>query len=393
MKYWWGYLIALIFGGFSWGLNQLGEKYNVLVDMLYPYITRELQSFLARWTGSVDILVWQVLLLVLVIVALVILVLLLVSKGNIVRYVGWVLAFASVLMCLHTGIYSVNTYAGSVADDIRLDIEDYTQSDLEAATTFYRDQADGLQSQLTRDVSFQELADQAGSGFDTLVRQRSFSVFAGSREPVKELGWAGLASSLGITGYTCAFTGESAVNPKIPGAILPFTMCHEMAHRMCIVQDNDANFAAVLACEANESPEFRYSGYFMAFRYCYSALYAVDPDAATAIKAGCSTQLLQDLDAYDLFFSENEDEDNKELAEAVNAGYLKLSGSEDAEAPVSANVCDQLVNWYISEHATPEDIGQTQFDPYDETQVDLSGNVHYVAPAATETTQETEAAA
>ena len=58
MKYWWGYLIAAIFAGFTWLLNQFGEKYSQLIDMVYPYVTRELQSILANWTAGTDTLVW-----------------------------------------------------------------------------------------------------------------------------------------------------------------------------------------------------------------------------------------------------------------------------------------------------------------------------------------------
>ena len=60
MKHWWGYLVAAIFAAFSWMLGQLGEKYSQLIDMVYPYVTRTLQSMLASWTGTVDVLVWQV---------------------------------------------------------------------------------------------------------------------------------------------------------------------------------------------------------------------------------------------------------------------------------------------------------------------------------------------
>ena len=83
-------------------------------------------------------------------------------------------------------------------------------------------------------------------------------------------------SSMGITGVTFGLTGEACVNPQIPGVSLPFTMCHEMAHRMCIAPERDANFAAFLAASVHSDPEFQYSDYFMAFRYCYSALSSVN---------------------------------------------------------------------------------------------------------------------
>ena len=79
------------------------------------------------------------------------------------------------------------------------------------------------------------------------------TIFAGSREPVKELGWADMYSSMGITGVTFGITGEACVNPQIPDITLPFTMCHEMAHRMSIASERDANFAGFLACSFNSN--------------------------------------------------------------------------------------------------------------------------------------------
>ena len=396
MKYWWGYLIAAIFGGFSWCLTQLGEQYSELVDMVYPYVTRSLQTMLSTWTGSVDVLVWQVLLVAAIVIALAVLVVVILCKGSVIQYLGWVLAVVSIVFFLHSGIYGLNYCAGPIADDIRLSVDDYTLSDLELATKYYRDKANELSTQVDRDAfgdldfgTFEDLAAQAGDGFHTLTYERSFSTFGGDTSPVKKLGWAEMYTSMGITGFTCFLTGEAAVNPQIPDSTLPFTMCHEMAHRMCIAQEDDANFAGFLACEANSSLAFQYSGYFMAFRYCYNALYAVDSTSASTIKSECTSELLQDLETYSTFFRNNKDETATRLADTVNDSYLKLSGEEDGIASYGA-VCDQLVNWYLNQYATAEDLGEPQFDPFDETQVDLSGIIDYVPPVIEETTEATE---
>ena len=96
-------------------------------------------------------------------------------------------------------------------------------------------------------ADFDALAAMAGEGFQTLVYDHSYPIFAGSTLPVKELGWSDMYTSMGITGVTFGLTGEAAVNPQIPDVTLPFTMCHEMAHRMCIASERDANIAAFLA--------------------------------------------------------------------------------------------------------------------------------------------------
>lgn len=382
-----GYLTAAIFGALTWVLMEFGERFTTLVDMVYPYVIRTLQGFLATWSGSVDFLIWQVLAVALGVLALGGLVIVIVMKWNPISWAGWVLAGVSFVYLLHTAMFGLNYYAGSLAEDIRLDVGRYSVSELTEATEYYRDKANELAEQVKRDgngnVDFSDfyvLAGRAGEGFQTLTYEYSYPIFAGSTEPVKELGWSDMYTSMGITGFTCGITGEAAVNSQIPDVTLPFTMCHEMAHRMCIASEKDANFAAFLACSVHENVEFQYSAYYMAYRYCYSALAtAPSTDAAAAaarVSAGVSDLLKRDLQYYDQFFSSKQDDKATEVANTVNDTYLKTSG-ESAGIASYGKVCDLLVNWHIQQVVLPElTITIAPFDPYDETQVDLSGIVN-----------------
>ena len=387
MKYYRGYLVAGIFAALTWLLMQLGQRLSSLIDMVYPYVTRTLQTFLAQWSSSADFLVWQLLAAVLIAVALATVVLMVLLRWNFFQWLGWVLAAVSVVFFLHTGIYGLNQYAGSIADDVRLEMTEYSVAELADATEYYRDKAAALAGKIQRDEnddpvypSFRDLAIQAGEGFDVMTYERSASVFAGSTLPVKELGWADLYTSMGITGFTFPLTGEAAVNPQIPVVSLPFTMCHEMAHRMCIATERDANFAAFLACRFNPSVEYQYSAYFMAYKYCYNALVAVGGTEATEtaarIKAGEGELLRRDLVAYDQFFASKRNDQATKVADTVNDTYIKTSG--DVAGVLSyGQVSDYLVNWYIQEIVAPTQVEtQQKFDPYDESQVDLSGLPH-----------------
>ena len=271
MKYWTGYLTAAIIGAITWALMQLAGKFTALVDMVYPYVTRTIQDMLATWSGSLDFCLWQLIAVAAAAVLIGTIVLMIVLRWNPVRWLGWVLAGGSALYLLHTLVFGLNYYAGPIADDVRLEVRAYSIEELADATAYYRDRANLLADRMNRDSSgdldfadFETLAAQAADGFDTLVYEHSYPVFAGSTLPVKKLGWADMYSSMGITGFTMGLTGEAAVNPQIPDVTLPFTMCHEMAHRMSIAGERDANFAAFLAAHVNESNEFKYSAYFMA---------------------------------------------------------------------------------------------------------------------------------
>ena len=400
MKYWRGYLTAAIIGFFSWALIQFAQAHTALIDMVYPYVTRMLQTLLADWSSSVSFCLWQFIAIALVVGILTTIVLAIVLRWNLIQLVGWYTALASLLFFTHTATYGLNNYAGSIANDIRLRVTEYSLSELEDATIYYRDQANTLASSVKRDAggdpvypTFQELADQAGTGFDALVYDDNYSIFAGCTLPVKELGWADLYTSMGIAGFTMSLTGEAAVNPQIPVVSMPFSMCREMAHRMSIATESDANMAAFLACYKNPSVEYQYSAYFMAYYYCYNALMEMGTvEAQTAlnrVKSGMNEQLYRDLSAYNKFFTDNQDESATKLVDTVNDAYNKIQNSEQTGASHSA-ICDLLVSWHIQTIVLPSKVVEdtTKFDPYDETQVDLSGIVN--APVQEQETEPTE---
>lgn len=385
MKYWSGYVTAAIFAAITWALMNIGARFTELVDMVYPYVMRTLQIMLAEWSGGVDFVLWQVIVVALAVIVLASVVLMIVLKGNLVQWGGWVLAAVSAVFMLHTLTYGLNYYAGPIAADIRLEVVDYNTEELAEAAIYYRDKANELASQVNRDsngnvdfADFAVLAERAGEGFTALTYDYSYPIFAGCKLPVKQLGWADWYTSQGITGVTVGLTGEAAVNPQIPDICLPFTMCHEMAHRMCIATEIDGDFAAFLACQANENVEFRYSAYFMAYYYCYSALQRTNSVEATAaaarVNGGVSDQLYRDINYYNQFF--------QVPATASGPATRSVATAEPADGtPVTVkdydDVSDLLVAWHIQTVVLPSiAVDERVFDPMDENQVDLTGIVN-----------------
>ena len=387
MKYLRGYLTAGIFGAITWVLMAYGQRFSTLVDMVYPYVTRNLQNILAQWSSQVDFCLWQLLAVALGVLLLCSVVLMIVLKWNVVQWLGWVLAVFSCIYTLHTAAFGLNFYAGPISEDLRLDMSPYTLEELTEATEYYRNQANALATQVPRDSTgavsfrtFEELSKMAGDGFHTLTYEKHYPVFAGSTLPVKKLGWSDMYVSMGITGFSFALTGEAAVNPQAPDVSLPFTMCHEMSHRMCIANERDANFAAFLAASNHSDAQFRYSAYFMAYRYCMAALSTVSSQAAVNARArvdeGVSDYLRYDMAQYDAFYRTRKNASATKAGDAVNNAYLKTSGDASGLASYG-EVCDLLVSWHVQQVLLPSLAEEENpFDPLDKTQVDLTGIVH-----------------
>ena len=101
--------------------------------------------------------------------------------------------------------------------------------------------------------------------------------------------------------------------------------------------------------------------------------------AAARIELDINTHLRYDIKAYDKFFSSHKNQFFTDVADLVNNAYIVSSGDENGTASYG-QVSIYLVNWYLTEYNTEEEAPEFLFDPYDETQVDLSGIVNAVIP-------------
>lgn len=389
MKYWIGYLVAAIFAVISWFLIQFAQAHTVLIDMIYPYMSRMVISTLAKWNSGGSC-VWQNILLVSIIVSAVLLVVLaFLFRWKVIRWIGWGLALVSFVSMLNVGLYGLNAYASPLADDISLEVSDYTVAELHEAAVYFRDKANELSTQVSRDEkgnvefgTFQEMSEKAEEGFRVMTYDRAISVFAGSTEPVKEQKWF---CKEGDSGITVALTGEAAVNPKVPEVCMPFAMCKEMAHRMCIYSDVDGNFAAFLTASNNSSVDFQYSAYLMAYYYCIETLESIPTSTAKAsasqTQAGVSQLFSDDLEDCRKFYGK--------ASEKTNNVVTTEEAPEDEEESVVTfssytSSTDLYVSWYIQNFIIPvHEEEEVPFNPYDSTQVDLTDIVNApTAPAA-----------
>ena len=80
---------------------------------------------------------------------------------------------------------------------------------------------------------------------------------------------------MSITGYSgmyFALTGEAMINIQMPGAFMPATVAHELAHQLGVFAEDEANFVGILACITSGNPTFEYAGYMSGLNYLLSAL-------------------------------------------------------------------------------------------------------------------------
>ena len=85
-------------------------------------------------------------------------------------------------------------------------------------------------------------------------------------------------AALDLAGFYSPWTGEALVSPNLSAAALPFTACHELAHRLGIADEGVANIAAWIACRQSGG-ELADSAALWALRYAMAELRASDEAA------------------------------------------------------------------------------------------------------------------
>lgn len=381
-----GIIVAAVFGALTVLLQQLAQRYSLLLDMAYPFASKTVQEVLSEWSGGVDFCVWQVILAVFLIAVVVSIGLMILFRWNFFRWLGWVLAPVSIAYFLFTCVWGLNYYNRPIQESMKLETGDYTVADLRDATEFYRQQADRLAGQMDRDengdlilADLDTLNQSLETAFDNLVWD--YSIFSGSRGPVKALGWDSLFSRFGTAGVTVGLTGEAAVNMDEYAATIPFNMCHEVAHLLAIAVEDEANFAGYLACEYSDDPVFQYSGYMMAYLYCSNELYKTDREAWQEIRSQAAPELLHDLNANNQVYEENQGA-VRDTAQTVYDSYLQSNGQETGVESYNM-VTGLLVAWHQEKYVIREDETEpTVFDPYNYDEVFPESPAETTEPAA-----------
>lgn len=343
-------ILSAIFFALTGVLILAARCAPALVFSFYPDFSRRIIAFLSAVTSPFPFALWEILVLLVILWSVYTLIRSFVRCRGFLRWLSGVLLAFSAALFFFTAVWGFGHLGPGIGEQLNLDVREYTEDELISAARYYAEQANDYAVQVNRDrdgvvafSAFHSLAAQAGQGYEKLSEQ--YPCFNSPGVVVKRLTAWKLYSYFGVTGIFMPFTGESGVNPDAFEASLPFTMCHELAHRFAFPAEDDANFCAYLACMANPSPEFRYSGAYSAFLYCYNALYEVSPSKAALVWETASPQLRADCHAASVHYEPYEGA-VQDAAQAVNDAYLKAFQEEEGVKSYGA-AADYLIAWYL----------------------------------------------
>lgn len=169
-------------------------------------------------------------------------------------------------------------------------------------------------------------------------------VFSGGVTRAKTVLWSSGLSWMGIAGIYIGLTAEPNVNVDQPPLLVLHAAAHEMAHQLGIASENEAEFAAFLACRSSEDASVQYSATMLALIVCGNALNGADSARYQALARTYSEAVWRDLADYSAYWKAFEGP-VQETATSVNDQYLKHNAQESGVKSYG-EVVDLLLAYY-----------------------------------------------
>ena len=168
---------------------------------------------------------------------------------------------------------------------------------------------------------------------------------AGYYPKPKPVHFSKILSSLGIEGIFSPFTMEANYNNDMTFFLIPYTICHEMAHFKGYMKEDDAGFIAYMACRNSSSMVFQYSGIFHALIFSLNAL----KTEATVEEFNEIYQQVPEPVRVQLRYIKEQNMEQASsfmsIAKSVNNAYLK------ANAQPGTKSYGRIVDLLIADHA------------------------------------------
>jgi hypothetical protein len=211
-----------------------------------------------------------------------------------------------------------NYYKSSLSEYWRLPKNDHFKNDtvLIAFDRFLVDQLNNT-AVFYKDLSFKEIDNRAKNFYEEHTTHGSYAA------KVKASIFGNTMQYMRIQGYYNPFTGEAQVNKNLPSFMLPFVICHEMAHQQGIAREDDANLLAYALGTQTNDASFRYSSYFNIWLYTHRRLKAKDSVLANTIKGELNERTLGHIDEL-IALRDKYDSDFSLFSGAIYDGYLRF---------------------------------------------------------------------
>ena len=237
-------------------------------------------------------------------------------------------AFALVYggFCLLWGVYY---YSADFEDQSGIRGAPASVEQLSAVTRYFTDLVNQYDKRISRGAEgeFAEDLDAVFAASPELyaAAEQRVPCLAGSALKAKPVFFSRVMSYLNFTGFFFPFTGEANINVDSPACLVPSTIAHELAHQRGVAEEDEANFAAVLASLESGDPVYGYSACLLAYIHLGNALYKADYEAWAENYARLNPGPRRDLDENNRYWKQFETPVST-VSDQVYTGFLQSYG-------------------------------------------------------------------
>ncbi len=167
-----------------------------------------------------------------------------------------------------------------------------------------------------------------------------------------------LFDHIGLAGFYNPLTGTAHISLNDQTYMLPFTMCHELAHQAGYAREDEANYIAYKACMSGDAA-FRFSGCFNMLLYAMDMLYETDRPAWRQCVNGMSDPLFSRFARCNGLYAAQETLAYR-LSQTLSTLLLRMNGqtqsyedvirlllAENASSPDARNTHQGLMNIFV----------------------------------------------
>lgn len=257
---------------------------------------------------------------------------------------------ATMLLALYAAylwLWTANYYTTSLSEIMGVPDEPVTVDQLEAATLYFVDRINETAGQVQRDEEGHFVGDraeifaQSAHLYEPLEQQ--YPQLAGRPLAAKPVFFSEFMSRLDLTGFFFPLTGEANVNVHSPLFLVPSTIAHELAHQRGVAQEQEANFAAVMACLSSGIPEYEYSGSMLAYIHLSNALRRVNSSRWENAAVQMDERAWEDLEVNNAYWRQY-DTPVAQVGNKLNDTFLKSNGQQEGTESYGA-VVNMLCAW------------------------------------------------
>jgi hypothetical protein len=244
-------------------------------------------------------------------------------------------------------LWGINYNRTGVANQLGLKLEDTSEGELSRLASALILKANQMRP-ADPAIGFERSALLAKAAYDSVSQKHDF--LESRPYSLKPSIFGAVGNYMGYSGYYNPFSGEGQVNTKVPGFLIPFVTCHEMAHQAGYAKENEANFVGYLAARESKDSAMLYSTYINMFLYANNELSQADSVAAKENMIRLTPLVKNDIDQYRKWLR-SYDTALGDLVDVFYNQYLKLN-----EQPAGRRSYNQVVIWLLAYYRQRGDI-------------------------------------